>query len=441
MAFQRNAKNKRVEVFEQPVYDVIHRVEEVRLSPLVEVAIVGGLGVLIISGPAIASFVKRKFQVLTTRLVILKDRLCQAKLAKKLEALNRRRKMGSIVRVVGSLLPNSLFTPPCRIFIPNWAQLKSNQQWQSQPQNNLIGLEFATKLDPPSENLVGDGLIEAFEVASEVISSISGDEDDEETASSSPEGWAQEQREFPTNFNPTLNITDSSFARCSTPKGTRPALHFNATQASQCGSEENLEVSRLRKMVELTTHLLQLGRRHPLLHRRHTTPPMSLEGSRPLLIVKKGNQNQLVDKKPQASLSDVLKELPNAKLRRVERSPGGTPIKPQLKLAPDNLDIRSQLESALRKRFESMHSPMGEAEDKENIDDSEDSFEDNPVSAKRTLFPTARSPAPRRRSSGNQSSSENGTPPFGQHLLKRRNIQASDGEPLPLAVAVLRQQN
>jgi len=36
------------------------RLEDVRLSPAVEFAIVGGLGVLIVTGPAIASFLARK---------------------------------------------------------------------------------------------------------------------------------------------------------------------------------------------------------------------------------------------------------------------------------------------------------------------------------------------------------------------------------------------
>lgn len=48
-------------------------------------------------------------------------------------------------------------------------------------------------------------------------------------------------------------------------------------------------------------------------------PPMPSVGNKPLIISKKGNQNNLLEKKPQISLSDVLKELPNAKLRRIER--------------------------------------------------------------------------------------------------------------------------
>lgn len=48
-------------------------------------------------------------------------------------------------------------------------------------------------------------------------------------------------------------------------------------------------------------------------------PPMPTFGNKPLIITKMGNQDKLLEKKPQLSLSDVLKELPNAKLRRIER--------------------------------------------------------------------------------------------------------------------------
>ncbi len=48
-------------------------------------------------------------------------------------------------------------------------------------------------------------------------------------------------------------------------------------------------------------------------------PPMPTFGNKPLVITKMGNQDKLLEKKPQMSLSDVLKELPNAKLRRIER--------------------------------------------------------------------------------------------------------------------------
>lgn len=49
-------------------------------------------------------------------------------------------------------------------------------------------------------------------------------------------------------------------------------------------------------------------------------PPMppAPVGNKPLIIIKKGDQNKPVQK-PQMSLFDVLKELPNAKLRSVKR--------------------------------------------------------------------------------------------------------------------------
>jgi len=145
----------------------------------------------------------------------------------------------------------------------------------------------------------------------------------------------------------------------------------------------------------------------------------------------------------------VLKELPNAKLRRVERSPGGTPIKPQLKLPRDNscLDVRDQLAFALKKRFESMHSPACDTDtDKENANGSDDSFEDSPMSsipvpAKRTLFPPTTTRSPRRRSSNGNKLSENRLP-FGQHLLKKRlPLESNGGESNPLTGSPLREHN
>lgn len=132
-----------------------------------------------------------------------------SKITKKLDMLNRRRKYGSIVRVIGSILPSAAFTPPCRIYIPNWVHLENNQWgFPNQAQGNLPILEELRKSDLPSENDVGDGLIEAFEIASEIISSVSDeediDEDEEDTASSSPEGWIQDDRKLTKHFNPTL---------------------------------------------------------------------------------------------------------------------------------------------------------------------------------------------------------------------------------------------
>lgn len=97
----------------------------------------------------------------------------------------------------------------------------------------------------------------------------------------------------------------------------------------------------------------------------------------------------------------------------MRRSPGGTPLKPQLKLASDKipLDIGNQLAFALRKRYESMHSPLCETDtDKENMDGSDDSFDDTPVSAKRILFPSARSRSPLKRSSGGNQPTEKHSP-------------------------------
>jgi len=148
-------------------------------------------------------------------------------------------------------------------------------------------------------------------------------------------------------------------------------------------------------------------------------------------------------------------------------------LKPQLKLANDKvpLDIGNQLAFALRKRYESMHSPLCETEtdtDKENMDGSDDSFDDTPVSAKRILFPSARSP--RRRSSGGNQQTEKHSPvrkyrndnktfstqfhinsmlilnlvskifQFGQHMLKKRTPPLKDF-PVVLSPLVLRNQN
>lgn len=124
-------------------------------------------------------------------------------LTRRLQILSRRRKTGSIIRVIGSILPSCIFTPPCHIYIPNLAQLGHNQ-WGFLPQYST-GLTLKENLNPPTENEVEDGVIAAFEIDSDNISSVSGDLEDEDDASSSPEGWTQEQRII--NFNPTLNLT------------------------------------------------------------------------------------------------------------------------------------------------------------------------------------------------------------------------------------------
>lgn len=115
-----------------------------------------------------------------------------------------------MIRVIGSILPNTLFTPPCRIYIPNWAQLET-KQWSFQPIPDLNNplFDLSRKVDLPSENDAGDGLIEAFEINSDAVGSVSedGHEEDEDTASSTPEGWTREQRRITANYNPTLMNT------------------------------------------------------------------------------------------------------------------------------------------------------------------------------------------------------------------------------------------
>lgn len=75
------------------------------------------------------------------------------------------------------------------------------------------------------------------------------------------------------------------------------------------------------------------------------------------------------------------------------------------------MDIGKQLTLVLKKRYESMHSPACDTDtDKENMDGSDDSFEDKtPVSARRKLFPVPVPRSPRRRSSGGNSQ-ENRSP-------------------------------
>lgn len=131
-----------------------------------------------------------------------------SKITKKLEMLNRRRKYGSIVRVIGSILPSAAFTPPCRIYIPNWVHLENNRWgFPNQVDGNIPIFDESRKPDLPSENDVGDGLIEAFEIASDIISSVTDEEDiedEEDAASSSPEGWIQDDMKLTKHFNPTL---------------------------------------------------------------------------------------------------------------------------------------------------------------------------------------------------------------------------------------------
>lgn len=169
---------------------------------------------------------------------------------------------------------------------------------------------------------------------------------------------------------------DSGYARCSTPRANLESLHFNASQI--VNQQENVSTSKifddqtditdLKKMVEglmlqinclnqsLLTTQTQLAAQNqntiiastqnqklalpqneqlpvstPSSVPKAPTgppppppppppmPPIPTFENKPLIITKRGNQDKLLEKKPQVSLSDVLKELPNAKLRRIER--------------------------------------------------------------------------------------------------------------------------
>ncbi|XP_050711140.1 mitochondrial fission regulator 2-like [Eriocheir sinensis] len=136
------------------------------------------------------------------------------------------------------------------------------------------------------------------------------------------------------------------------------------------------------------------------------------------------------------SMTDVLKGLNKVKLKRVSRSPGGTPVRSRPK-SPTPGDPAAIIAAALKKRFANMHA---ESPEKEVSEDNEfnSSPETTPKTSrkslvdipKRKLLDEAKNPAqnlfkllkrsPRvpRPEPAKKEKSE--LPVFGQHLLKKR---------------------
>jgi len=125
-------------------------------------------------------------------------------IADKWEPINRRRKRGSIVRVVASVLPDMCFNPPCRMFIPSAGY--QNNSWRSPIQsynlphkqerfppsttNNDPDEEFTytqDALDGPTINQ--DGLIVAFAINDGESDCTELDTVEIEDTCSNPEGW------------------------------------------------------------------------------------------------------------------------------------------------------------------------------------------------------------------------------------------------------------
>ncbi|KAK8736941.1 hypothetical protein OTU49_004736 [Cherax quadricarinatus] len=137
------------------------------------------------------------------------------------------------------------------------------------------------------------------------------------------------------------------------------------------------------------------------------------------------------------SMSDVLKGLNKVKLKKVSRSPGGTPIRSRPK-SPVAGDPAAIIAAALKKRFAKMHSDSPEKD--ANDDDNE--FGSSPESTpqmihksrfeipkrnlmkeetpQQNLFKLMRKPSPRIPKPKPKEEQPPSLPIFGQHLLKKR---------------------
>jgi hypothetical protein len=101
-----------------------------------------------------------------------------------LEPLQRRRRSGSFVRVIAYLLPDCIFEPPTRIFVPGLHRHVLSTYGCSEGQSLFIRT--------PSDNqpVGAGGVIVAFELDAESeCTDIVEDDIDVVDVSSNPEGW------------------------------------------------------------------------------------------------------------------------------------------------------------------------------------------------------------------------------------------------------------
>jgi hypothetical protein len=128
----------------------------------------------------------------------------RAEIVERWEPINRKRKNGSLIRVIATVLPDCLFTPPCRMFIPTTAGFMASSILHGDAETGRMaravtlgadtGLGMTTttfrdgfgELDGvPNE----DGLIVAFQIDSDSTQDGTDATRDIEDSCSNPEGW------------------------------------------------------------------------------------------------------------------------------------------------------------------------------------------------------------------------------------------------------------
>ncbi|XP_021961913.1 uncharacterized protein LOC110857611 isoform X2 [Folsomia candida] len=398
----------------------------------VEFGVTAGLGFAVYLAPASYAALRESAQVWWPR-VSKSFSLLVCKVRRGLEPMIRRRRNGSIIRVIADLLPDFVFGPTPRIFISGVSASNYDGDVVGRGrQSRVEGMIVAFELDEESEY-------------AETIDEIDVGKFEEEEVSSNPEGWDA----FPL-FQPCAHSTRF---RSSTPDFSLPD-----SEITDSGDNINAqEFVSLKQTVEML--MLQISQLNLNITQNHAAvgavrggnPPSPLpEVSRPLPPVSESSSNKCVptagappppppppppmpptvfkgsadpikltkssqkQKPAPISMMDVLKDMKTVQLKKgVPTSPGGTPIKNQTK-------PKTSLENVLFKRFHSMNppSPVPSEDVSFSDDDKENEFNDS-------ALVTSKSPRGRAlpRTLFGENNSSNQLPLFGPHLLKSRRDQ------------------
>lgn len=126
--------------------------------------------------------------------------------------------------------------------------------------------------------------------------------------------------------------------------------------AVQCQIDKNREAPRIPQPPPMASSTPSAPGPPPPPPPPPPMPPMMPLSTPKLVITKSQSVNANTPKRPTGTkmpfdMADVLKDMGKVKLRRIERSPGGTP----LRQAPPPTDPNTVLMNVLKKRYAAMH--------------------------------------------------------------------------------------